>query len=173
MTWTQQIKDKAEQALDNWAERYGETVLRALDGLTHRHDALSVLLTIRYGETFEELEIEEITFKDSSSDELSFWCGDKLVATKLSEDFAYGFVIRRIFRRDDGRLDVYVGQFHDSVPVSAVESEVGSILEQAKVILLERRELFDGSVEKSDSIRQSWADLEQSLRQRPMEDVKQ
>ncbi len=51
MTWTQQIKDKAEQALDNWAEKYGETLLRALHRLTHRHDALSVLLTNRYGQT--------------------------------------------------------------------------------------------------------------------------
>ena len=168
MTWTHQIKDKAQQALDKW-DRYG---VRLLDRLTHRHAALSVLLTNRYGEMLKELEIEEITFEDSSSDELSFWCGDKLVATKLREDFAFGLVIQRIFRRDDGQLDVYVGRYHHSVPVSAVEFEVGSILDQAKVILFEGRELCDLSVKKSDRTRQSWADLEQSLRQQPMEDVK-
>ncbi len=165
------------QKLAQWDSRYGETLfqayVRALDRLTHRHAALSVLLTNRFRAMFEALEIEEITFEDSSSDELSFWCGDKLVATKLSEDFAFGLVIRRIFRRDDGPLDVYVGKHYDSVPVSAVESEVGSILNQAKVILFEGRELCDLSVKKSDRNRQSWTNLEQSLRQQPMEDVEQ
>ena len=83
MTWTQQIKDKAEQALDKWADKYGEAFLRALDRLTHRHAALSVLLTNRYGEMFEDLEIEEIDFTDSSSNELSFWCGDKLAQSSV------------------------------------------------------------------------------------------
>ena len=82
-------------------------------------------------------------------------------------------MIRRIFHRDDGQLDVYVGRFHHSVPVSAVESEVGSILNQAKVILFEGHELCDLSIKKSDRTRQSWTNLEQSLRQQPMEDVEQ
>ena len=161
MILVKRIKDEVMRALDNWAYRCRKVFLKTFDKCTHRHASLSTFLTSRYREMFTRLEIEEVDFADASSKSLSFWCGDSLITTKLSEAFEYGFVIRKI-RSQDGRLDAYVGEFYDTVSVDTVDSELRSILEQAEIALLEGQVDFSisGYSKSYARARQTWAELD-------------